>query len=65
MVKLNDLEDMVETLLHDNMKVSLENQRLQGGNDMEMEVGDNRGAPSSRYFGSEGSHPSLRPSTSM
>ena len=35
MVKLNNLEDMAEPPLHSSMEASLENQRLQGGNDME------------------------------
>jgi hypothetical protein len=60
MVKLNDLEDMAKPPLHDSMEAYLRNQRLQGGNDMETEAGDDRGASSSGFFGPEGSHPGLR-----
>ena len=63
MVKLNDLEDMAEPPLHGSMRVLLENQRLQGGNDMDMDAGENWGAPSIGYFGPEGSHPGFCLST--
>ena len=39
-MKLNDLEDMAEPPLHGSMEALLENQRLQGGNNMNVEVGD-------------------------
>ena len=51
MVKLNDLEDMVEPPLNDSIEASPGNQRYQGGNGMEMEAGSGMGAPSS--------HPSI------
>ena len=65
MVKLNDLEDMVEPPLHGSMEALLENQRLQGGNDMDVEAGHDRDAPSTRYSGPECSHLGFRPSASM
>lgn len=65
MVKLNDLEDMVEPPLHGSTEALLENQRPQGGNDMDLEVGDDRGAPSLGHFGPEGSHQGSRPFASM
>ena len=49
MVKLNDLEDMAEPLLHGSMEALLENQSLQGGNAMDVEVGDDWDAPSVGY----------------
>lgn len=62
MVKLNDLEYMAELPLHSSIEASLRNQRPQGGNDMETEAGDDRGTPSSGFFGPEGNHPGLRQS---
>ena len=56
MVKLNDLEDMAEPPLHGSMETLLENQRPQGGNDMDLEAGNDQGAPSLGHFGPEGSH---------
>ena len=60
MVKLNDLEDMAESPLYDNIEASPRNQRPQGGNDMEIEVGSDRSSPSSRPFNPEANHPGLR-----
>ena len=65
MVKLNDLEDMAEPPLHGSIEASLENQRPQGGNDMETEAGNDRGAPSSGFFGLEDRHWGLRQSASV
>ena len=59
MVKLNDLEDMVEPPLNDSIEASPENQRCQGGDGMEMEVGSDMGAPSSQPFSLEDINPSL------
>ena len=56
---------MVEPPLHGNMEAFLENQRLQGGNDMDVDAGDNFGAPSVGYSGPEGGHLGFRPSTFM
>ena len=65
MVKLNNLEDMAELPLHDSIKAFLKNQRPQGGNEMEMEAGDDRGAPSFGFFGPEDRHPGRRQSASV
>ena len=56
MVKLNDLEDMAEPALHGSIEASPRNQRPLGGNDMETEVGSDRGAPSSCLFNPEDNH---------
>ena len=47
MVKLNDLEDMMEPPLNGSIEASPGNQRHQGGNGMEMETGSGMGTPSS------------------
>lgn len=39
MVKLNDLEDLAEPLLHGSMEAQLGTQRHQGGNDMNVDIG--------------------------
>ena len=60
MVKLNDLEDMVELPLNGSIEASPRNKRPQGGNDMEAKAGNYKGAPSSRPFSPEANHPGLR-----
>ena len=65
LVKLGDLEDMVEPPLHVSMESPPATQRIQGNEDMAAETGDHSGSPSDGYLRLEDSPLGFRPSATI